>query len=82
MPKLRSASSAKGHEAVNKLLAAGGPVLVEVRIPGGFVSSHWYLCESNTDFDGLLNQLEPNAILHVNRVWDLTNRSGAIVLRR
>jgi hypothetical protein len=82
MSKLLSASSARGHEAVHKLFEAGGPVLIEVRVPGGYFSSHWYLCESDDEFDGLLDRLESDAVLHVSRVWDLTNRAGAVVLRR
>ena len=82
MSKLMSASSARGHEAVHKLFEAGGPVLVEVRVPGGFFSSDWSLCESADDFDRLLEGLEPDAVLHVSRVWDLSNRAGAVVLRR
>ena len=82
MSKLMSASSTRGHEAVHRLFEAGGPVLIEVRVPGGFLSSHWYLCDSAEEFDILVERLESDAVLHVSRVWDLTNRAGAIVLRR
>ena len=82
MSKLLSATSAQGHEAVHQLFEAGGPVLVEVRVPGGIYSSDWYLCHSDEEFDGLLDWVEPEAVLHVSRVWDLTNRAGAVVLRR
>ena len=82
MSKLLSATSSQGHEAVHQLFEAAGPVLIEVRVPGGFYSSDWYLCQSEEEFDGLLDWLEPEAVLHVNRVWDLTNRAGAVVLRR
>ena len=82
MSKLVSAASSQGHEAVHKLFEAGGPVLIEVRVPGGVYSSDWHLCESDDEFDHLLDRLEPDAVLHVSRVWDLTNRAGAVVLRR
>ncbi len=82
MSKLTSAASSKGHEAVHKLFEAGGPILIEVRVPGGFFSSDWHLCDSDDEFDRLVETLEPDAVLHVNRVWDLTNRAGAVVLRR
>ena len=82
MSRLMSAASSRGHEAVHKLFEAGGPVLIEVRVPGGFFSSDWHLCASDDEFDHLLDRLDPDAVLHVSRVWDLTNRAGAVVLRR
>ena len=82
MAKLQSAASTKGHEAVHALFKAGGPLLVEVRHPGGVVSSDWYLCESEEEFDPFLIRLNADAVLHVNRVWDLTNPTGGICLRR
>src|SRR5262245_30489145 len=82
MAKLMSAASSKGHRTVHALFEAGGPVLIEVRVPGGMYSSHWFLCDSDAEFDRLLDELDPSAVLHVNRVWDLTNRTGAVVLRR
>jgi hypothetical protein len=30
----------------------------------------------------LVDQLDHEAVLHVSRVWDLTNRAGALVLKR
>jgi hypothetical protein len=82
MARLPSAASSRGHQAVHDLFEAGGPVLIEVRVPGGVLSSHWHLCESDDQFDQLLDELNPEAVLHVNRVWDLTNRAGAVILRR
>ena len=82
MSKLMSAASSSGHKTVHQLFEAGGPVLIEVRVPGGFLSSHWHLVESADEFDRLLDQLDLDAVWHVNRVWDLTNRAGAVVLRR
>ena len=82
MSKLLSAASSKGHQRVHELLKAGGPILIEVRLPGGAVPSHWYLCDTEDDFDNLLVQLNADAVMHVSRVWDLTNRAGAVVLRR
>ena len=82
MPKLVSAASSQGHEAVHELFEAGGPVLIEVRHPGGVYSPDWHLCESDTDFDRLLENLDPDSVLVVSRVWDLTNRADAIVLHR
>lgn len=82
MAKLQSAASTKGHEAVHALLRAGGPLLIEVRHPGGIVSSDWFLCDSEEEFDALLIRLNANAVLHVNRVWDLTNPTGGVCLRR
>jgi hypothetical protein len=82
MSRLLSATSAVGHEAVHKLFEAGGPVLIEVRVPGGYFSSDWYLCETDDEFDNLIDRLDPDAVLHVSRVWDLCNRAGAVVLKR
>jgi hypothetical protein len=82
MAKFMSAASSKGHETVHKLFEAGGPVLIEVRVPGGFLSSDWHLCESDDAFDRLVDQLDPDAVILVSRVWDLTNRAGAVVLKR
>ena len=82
MSKLLSAASSKGHQRVHELIGSGGPILIEVRFPGGAVSSDWYLCDTEEEFDNLLVRLNTNAVLHVSRVWDLTNRAGAVVLRR
>ena len=82
MAKLMSAASARGHAAVHNLFAAGGPLLIEVRFPGAVYSSDWYLCEAEEEFDGLLERIAPEGVLHVSRVWDLSNRAGAVCLRR
>ena len=59
-----------------------GPVLIEVRYPGGIFSSDWHLCRTEEEFDGLLDQIDPNAVMHASRVWDLSNHHGAVCLRR
>ena len=82
MAKLLSAASSRGHEAVHAMFEAGGPILVEVRHPGGVFSPDWHLCELETDFDRLLESLDPDSVLVVSRVWDLANRAGAVVLKR
>ena len=82
MSRLLSAASPKGHQRVHALFRSGGPVLVEVRFPGAVWSSDWYLCETEEEFDGLLGRIEPEAILHVSRVWDLSTRGGSVCLRR
>ena len=82
MAKLLSAASSRGHEAVHALFEAGGPVLIEVRVPGGVFSSDWHLCESDDEFDRLLEDLNAGSVLHVCRVWDLANHCGAVVLQR
>lgn len=82
MAKLLSAASSKGHEKVHVLFEAGGPLLVEVRHPGAIESPDWFLCDSEEEFNSLLVRLNANVVLHVSRVWDLTNRAGAVVLRR
>jgi hypothetical protein len=82
MAKLMSAASSQGREAVHELFEAGGPVLVEVRHMGGVFSSDWRLCDTDDEFDHLLDDVEPEAVLHASRVWDLHNRTGATVLRR
>jgi hypothetical protein len=82
MSKLLSAASPKGHSRVHSLFEAGGPVLIEVRFPGAVWSSDWHLCEREEDFDDLLDRIEPEAVLHLSRVWDLSMRSGSVVLRR
>ncbi|HKA08120.1 MAG TPA: hypothetical protein VKD71_12750 [Gemmataceae bacterium] len=82
MAKLMSAASVRGHAAVHTLFAAGGPLLVEVRFPGAVYSSDWYLLDNEQEFDGLIEHLDVGAVLHVSRVWDLTNHAGAVCLRR
>ena len=82
MSRLVSAASRKGHERVHGLFEAGGPILVEVRFPGGVHSPDWHLCHSEDEFDQLLDRLESDAILHCSRVWDLANQAGAVCLRR
>jgi hypothetical protein len=82
MARLMSAASTRGHAAVHHLFEAGGPVLVEVRYPGAVYSSDWHLCETENEFDGLLEKIGTEAVLHVSRVWDLSNRAGAVCLRR
>jgi hypothetical protein len=82
MSRLLSAASPKGHSRVHSLFDAGGPVLVEVRYPGAILSSDWHLCESEDEFDGLLDRIDAESILHVSRVWDLSTRGGSVVLRR
>ena len=51
MAKLVSAASSQGHQAVHLMFEAGGPVLVEVRHPGGVFSSDWRLVDSDDEFD-------------------------------
>lgn len=82
MSKLMSAASAMGHEKVHRLFEAGGPVLVEVRFPGGATSPDWFLIENEEEFDALLVRLNDSATLHASRVWDLTNPTGAVCLKR
>ena len=82
MPKLMSAASVKGHEKVHALFDAGGPVLIEARHSAGVLSPDWYLVDSEEEFDYLMDRLQADVVLHVSRVWDLTNPSGAVVLRR
>jgi hypothetical protein len=82
MARLMSAASARGHAAVHHLFQAGGPVLVEVRYPGAIYSSDWHLCETVDEFDGLVEKMSADAVLHVSRVWDLSNQAGAVCLRR
>jgi hypothetical protein len=82
MSRLLSAASSKGHERVHVLFEAGGPVLVEVRFPGAVYSPDWHLCRTEDEYTHLIDQLEPDVILHVSRVWDLTNPTGAVCLRR
>jgi len=82
MSRLLSAASPRGHRRVHSLFEAGGPVLVEVRFPGAVWSSDWHLCETEHEFDDLLDRLEPEAVLHLSRVWDLSTRGGSVVLRR
>ena len=82
MSRLLSAASPKGHRRVHALFESGGPVLVEVRFPGAVWSSDWHLCQTEDEFDDLLGRLEPEAVLHVSRVWDLSTRGGSVCLRR
>jgi len=82
MSRLLSAASPKGHSRVHSLFEAGGPVLVEVRFPGAVWSSDWHLCETEEAFDELVDRIEPDAFLHLSRVWDLSTRGGSVVLRR
>ena len=82
MSRLLSAASRKGHDRVRHLFEVGGPVLIEVRFPGAIYSPDWHLCHTEDEFDHLVDHLDADATLHVSRVWDLTNPTGAICLRR
>ena len=82
MSRLMSAASRQGHSRVHALFEAGGPVLIEVRFPGAVWSSDWHLCETEGEFDELLDRIEPEAVLHLSRVWDLSTRVGSVCLRR
>ena len=82
MSKLMSAASTRGHEKVHTLFAAGGPLLIEVRHPGGVLSPDWFLLENEDEFDSLADRQDRDVVMLVNRVWDLTNPTGAVVLRR
>lgn len=81
MAKLLSAATSRGHQEVHALFRAGGPILIEVRHPGAIETSDWYLLESEEAFDDLDSRLEPNVVMHIHRVWDLTNHTGGVCLR-
>jgi hypothetical protein len=78
MSKSSSATELEGMAAAHDLFRQGGPVLVEVRFPRAATSPDWYLCEEADDFDAVLEKLGPGAELYLSRVWDLTNRKGAV----
>ena len=67
--------------AVEKLFDEKPPILVEVRFPRMGTSSDWFLCENAAALDAILDRLGPGAEVHLSSVWDLTNRSEAIVFR-
>lgn len=82
MSRSSSAPASEGVVAAHDLFRQGGPVLVEVRFPGAATSPDWYLCEEADDFDAVLDKLGPGAELYLSRVWDLTNRQGAVCVRK
>ena len=82
MSRLLSAATSRGHEEVHALFQAGGPILIEVRHPGAIETSGWYLLETEAAFDELIARLEANVVMHIHRVWDLTNQTGGVCLRR
>ena len=82
MARLLSAATSRGHHEVDALFEAGGPILVEVRHPGAVESSDWFLLEEQEAFDELISRLEPNVVMLIHRVWDLTNHTGGVCLRR
>jgi len=80
--KLLSATTSRWHEEVHALFQAGGPILVEVRHPGAIETSDWYLLEEEIAFDELIARLASNVVMHIHRVWDLSNHTGGVCLRR
>jgi len=68
-------------KAVGQLFDEKPPVLVEVRFPKMGTSSDWFLCENAAALDAILDRLGPGVEVHLSSVWDLKNRSGAIVFR-
>lgn len=67
--------------AVGKLFEEKPPVLVEVRFPKMGTSSDWFLCESVTALDAILDRLGPGVEIHLRSVWDLKSPSGTVVFR-
>ena len=67
--------------AAGKLFDEKPPVLVEVRFPNMGTSSDWFLCETMAALEDVLERLSPGVEVHLSSVWDLTNPSGAVVIR-
>ena len=67
--------------SIGKLFDEKPPILVEVRFPRMGTSSDWFLCESATALDAILDRLGPGAEVHLRSVWDLKSPSGAVVFR-
>lgn len=68
--------------AVAALFETKSPVLVEVRFPQMGTSSDWHLCEEMDDLDPILERIGPGAELHFHSVWDVTDPTGGVMLKR
>jgi hypothetical protein len=65
---------------IERLFDEKPPVLVEVRFPGMGTSPDWYLCEDIAALEAIRDRLDSGAELHLNSVWDLENRAGAVAV--
>lgn len=70
------------REPVIALFEEKSPVLVEVRFPHMGTSSDWHLCEELTDLDAILQRLGSGAEVRLHSVWDVTDPTGGVVVRR
>lgn len=68
--------------AVAKLFAEKPPVLVEVRFPKMGASSDWFLCEDEEDLGPIFDRLGPGVEVHLHSVWDVTDKTGGVVVRK
>jgi hypothetical protein len=58
------------------------PVLVEVRFPGMGTSPDWYFCREEDELETILSRLSPGVEVHLHSVWDVTDPTGGITVRR
>ncbi len=82
MSEVLSHQSTDTREAISALFAQSPPVLVEVRFPQQGTSPDWHLCEDQEELDAILDLLGANTHVYLHSVWDLTNRKGAVCLKR
>jgi hypothetical protein len=68
--------------ALSRLFAEKPPVLVEVRFPNMGTSSDWFLCEDEEDFTVIFDRLAPGAEAHLHSVWDVTDKTGGVIVRK
>jgi hypothetical protein len=68
--------------AVARLFAEKPPVLAEVRFPKMGTSSDWFLCDDEDGLGSIIDRLAPGAELHLHSVWDVTDATGGLVVKK
>ena len=64
------------------LFADKPPVLVEVRFLNMGTSPDWFLCDDEDDLERIVARLGAGAEVHLHSVWDLTDSTGGLVLKK
>lgn len=71
-----------GRAAVARLFADKSPVLVEVRFPNMGTAPDWFLCDDEDELLPIWERLTAGAEIHLHSVWDLTDRTDGVAVRK